>query len=266
LPRALAPGVLHSVYQPIFAAASGAVMAHEALMRPHGEPASPLDVLDEAGRAGCLGEVETLAARVAAAQYDRACTGLLFINLSSHAILQGEIRPRQVLDCLLESGLDLRRIVIELTERDIVEDAARLAEALAYLRARGVRVALDDFGNGHSNFELWHELAAEFVKLDRFLIDGIAGSAGRLAIVKALVEVAVALGGELIAEGIERPADLALVKDLGIPYVQGYLLGRPSLDLPANRRRWPAPCAYACPSARIRRGSRARGRSRRRTC
>ena len=229
--RALSPGTLHPVFQPIFSATSGDVLAHEALMRLHGDPISPLVVLDEARRQGRLGEVETLAARVAASRFDAACAGLVFINLSSHAILQGEVRPQQVLDSLVDSGLDLRRFVIELTERDIVEDAAKLAEALAYLRARGVRLALDDFGNGHSNFELWHELAPEYVKIDRFLIDGIASSAGRLAIVKALVEVAEALGTELVAEGIERERDLALVKDLGIAYVQGYLLGRPSSEL-----------------------------------
>lgn len=228
--RALAPGVLYPVFQPIFSTATGEVFAHEALMRLHGDPIAPLVVLDAARRQGRLGEVETLAARVAAARFDPACDGLVFINLSSHAILQGQVRPQQVLDSLVDSGLDLRRFVVELTERDIVEDAARLAEALAYLRARGVRLALDDFGNGHSNFELWHELAPEFVKIDRFLIDGIAGSAGRLAIVKALLEVAAALGAELIAEGIEREGDLALVKDLGIGLVQGYLLGRPSTE------------------------------------
>lgn len=229
--RALAPGAMYPVFQPIFATATGDVLAHEALMRLHGAPVSPLVVLDAARRQGRLGEVETLAARVAAARFDPACAGLVFVNLSSHAILQGELRPQQVLDSLLASGMDLRRFVVELTERDIVEDAARLAEALAYLRARGVRLALDDFGNGHSNFELWHELAPEFVKIDRFLIDGIAASAGRLAIVKALVEVAAALGTELVAEGIEREGDLALVKDMGIGYAQGYLLGRPSTEL-----------------------------------
>lgn len=229
--QALQPGQLRSVFQPIFSSTSGEVLAHEALMRMQGPPVSPLAILDQARLCGRLGEVETLAARVAAATFDSKCNGLVFINLSSHAILQGEIRPHQVLGCLIDSGLDLGRFVVELTERDIVEDAAQLAEALAYLRARGVRLALDDFGNGHSNFELWHELAPEFVKIDRFLIDGIATGPARLAIVKALVEVGAALGTELIAEGIEREDDLALVRDLGIGFVQGYLLGRPSAEL-----------------------------------
>lgn len=226
--RALAPGSLYPVYQPIFSVTSGQVLAHEALMRLRGEPVSPLDVLDAARRQGMLGQVETLAARAGAGGFNPRCDGLVFINLSCHAILQGDVRPELVLDSLTASGIDLGRFVIELTERDIVEEVARLADAVAYLRARGVKLALDDFGNGHSNFELWHELAPEFVKIDRFLIDGLARSPGRLAIVKSLVEVAAALGSELVAEGIERHDDLALVKDLGISYGQGYLLARPS--------------------------------------
>lgn len=231
LARALAPGAMISHFQPIFSCLDGSLLAHEGLMRLKDRPEGPLDVLAFARRCGRLGEVETLAARTAAVQFDPACAGLVFINLSSHAILQGAIRPQQVLDSLSASALDLSRFVIELTERDIVEDAGLLAEALAYLRARGIRLALDDFGNGHSNFELWHELAPEFVKIDRFLIDGIASSASRLAIVKALIEVAASLGSELIAEGLEQERDLLLVRDLGIAYGQGYLLGRPSLEL-----------------------------------
>ena len=235
LALALAPGAMHSHFQPIFSCFDGALFAHEALMRFQDAQANPLRVLELARQRGRLGEVETLAARIAATQFDPTCAGLVFINLSSHAILQGAVRPQQVLDSLGASTLDPSRFVIELTDRDIVEDAGQLADALGYLRAKGVRLALDDFGNGHSNFELWHELAPEFVKIDRFLIDGIASSASRLAIVKALIEVASSLGSELIAEGLEQERDLLLVRDLGIAYGQGYLLGRPSLQLQRHR-------------------------------
>ncbi|MBS7457153.1 EAL domain-containing protein [Coralloluteibacterium stylophorae] len=225
--QALAPGAMFALYQPIFALDDARVLAHEALMRVAGFTDSPLRILDEARTRGRLGEVELLAARRGATLMDAAEPGLLFVNLSSRAILHADLRPQQVLDSLAAGGRDLGRYVIELSERDIVEDPAELADALGYLRAAGIRLALDDFGAGHSNFQLWHELAPEFVKLDRFLIDGIARSAGKLTIVKALVEVAAALGAELVAEGIEAAADLELVKDLGIGYAQGFLLGRP---------------------------------------
>ena len=81
---------------------------------------------------------------------------------------------------------------------------------------------------------MWHQIAPELVKIDRYLIDGISTSAGKLSIVKALISVAATLGAELIAEGIESHDDLVVVRDLGIRFGQGYLLGRPDRQ-PAHR-------------------------------
>lgn len=244
LAEALLPGGLRMAYQPIVRLEDDRIVAHEALMRFAHMQCGPLEMLDLARQHGRLGELETAAARAGAEQFDYENGGRLLVNLSSSVILQGAIRPDQVLESLGGSGRDLSRFVIELTEREIVEDAGQLAEAVGYLRAAGIRLALDDFGNGHSNFELWHELAPEFVKIDRFLINGVADSAGRLAIVKALVEVAASLGTDLIAEGVEREADLIMVRDLGIRFAQGYLLGRPRHEvartIPENARALPS--------------------------
>lgn len=231
LSRAFLPGELYPVYQPVVQLDNLKVVAHEGLMRLRRPSCSPVELLDLARAQGCLGELESLAVRVVAQGYDYASPDVhLLVNLSSKAILQHSVRPDDILRSLASSGVDLGRFVIELTERDITEDAGRLAEAVGYLRASGIRVALDDFGNGHSNFEMWHEVCPELVKIDRYLIDGIAASAGKLSIVKALMTVADATGADLIAEGIEREADLIVVRDLGIRYGQGYLLGRPVPD------------------------------------
>lgn len=228
LGRAFVPGELYPVYQPVVQLHDLKVVAHEGLMRLCEPTCSPLKLLDLARAQGRLGELESLAVRVVAQGYDYASPDVhLMVNISSKAILQHSVRPDDILRILASSGVDLGRFVIELTERDITEDVGHLAEAVGYLRASGIRVALDDFGNGHSNFEMWHELCPELVKIDRYLIDGIADSAGKLAIVKALLAVAEATGAEMIAEGIEREADLVVVRDLGIRYGQGYLLGRP---------------------------------------
>lgn len=227
LASALRPGGLHAVFQPIVRLEDNRVVGHEGLMRDSLMRCSPLQLLDQARQAGHLGELETHAVRVIARAFDFERGGRLLVNLSAQAILQGALRPQQVIESLQASGRDPGRFVIEITERDIVEDVGRLADALGYLRAAGIRIALDDFGNGHSNFELWHELSPEYVKLDRYLVHAIADSPGRLGIVKALVQVAENLGADLIAEGVERLQDLAIIKDLGIRYAQGYLLGRP---------------------------------------
>lgn len=228
LDRTFVPGELYAVYQPIVQLHDLKVVAHEGLMRLREPACSPLELLDLARAQGRLGELESLAVRVVAQGYDYTSPDVhLMVNFSSKAMLQHAVRPDDILRSLASSGVDLGRFVIELTERDITEDVGQLAEAVGYLRASGIRIALDDFGNGHSNFEMWHELCPELVKIDRYLIDGIADSAGKLAIVKALLNVAEATGAEMIAEGIEREADLVVVRDLGIRYGQGYLLGRP---------------------------------------
>lgn len=228
LDAAMRPGGLRAVFQPIVHLEDLRVVAHEGLMRHAKGRMTPLQLLDLARDAGRLGELETQAARTLVSAFDFDRGGRLLLNLSAHAILQGTLRPQQIIESLQLAGRDLSRFVIEITERDIVEDVGRLADALGYLRAAGIRIALDDFGNGHSNFELWHELGPEYVKLDRYLIHDIAQSPGRLSIVRALVQVAESLGTDLIAEGVEHVRDLAIIQDLGIRYAQGYLLGRPA--------------------------------------
>jgi diguanylate cyclase (GGDEF)-like protein len=228
LDLAFEPGQLYPVYQPIVRLDDLEVVAHEGLMRLTGNGCSPLQLLAMARATGRLGELETLAARVVAQGYDYRTLGVhLTVNLSAQAILQNAVRPVDIMASLSAAGMDLGRFVIELTEHDIVDNSAQLAESIGFLRASGIRIALDDFGNGHSNFEMWHQIAPEFVKVDRYLIDGISTNAGKLAIVKGLVNIAATLGAELIAEGIEQLDDLVIVRDLGIGFGQGYLLGRP---------------------------------------
>lgn len=222
------PGQLYPVYQPVVQLSDLSVVGHEGLMRLR-DGGSPAQLLGLARAAGELSRLEMFAARVVGQGYQFDQPNIhLTVNVSAQAILQGSDRPDELLACLGAAGQDLGRFLVELTEHDIVDDSARLAESVGYLRAAGVRIALDDFGNGHSNFEMWHQIAPEFVKIDRYLIDGIASNAGKLAIVKAMIMVAATLGAELIAEGIETQEDLVVVRDLGIGYGQGYLLGRPA--------------------------------------
>jgi EAL domain-containing protein (putative c-di-GMP-specific phosphodiesterase class I)/GGDEF domain-containing protein len=231
LERALAAGSLQPVFQPVVRVDTLEVVAHEGLSRCAFMPGelSILDLLDLARMEGRLAELELHAARTLCSAFEaQAAAGRLLVNLSAHAILHDTLRPDDVLLALSACGLDPARVTIEVTERDVVESPARLAHALGYLRAHGIRVALDDFGNGHSNFEMWNEIHPDVVKIDRYLINGVSRSAGRLAIVRSLCQVAESLGTDLVGEGVEDPADLRVLRDLGIPYAQGFLIGRPA--------------------------------------
>ncbi|WP_430388312.1 EAL domain-containing protein [Dyella sp. 20L07] len=250
LELALAAGGLTPVFQPLVRVDTFEVVAHEGLSRcAFGDGNfSILDLLDLARNEGRLAEVELHAARtICRAFAAHGASGRLLVNLSAHAILQDSLRPDDVLATLSASGLDPARVTIEVTERDVVENPARLAHALGYLRAHGMRIALDDFGNGHSNFEMWNEIHPDIVKIDRYLINGLSRSAGRLAIVRALCQVAETLGTELVGEGVEDPADLHLLRDLGIPYAQGFLIGRPA-PAPAQEASEEAQQALRTPS------------------
>jgi EAL domain-containing protein (putative c-di-GMP-specific phosphodiesterase class I)/GGDEF domain-containing protein len=231
LERALAGGGLIPVFQPLVRVDTFEVVAHEGLSRCAFMPGnfSILDLLDLARMEGRLADVELHAARTLCRAFAaHGSGGRLLVNLSAHAILQDALRPDEVLSTIVASGLDPARVTIEVTERDVVENPARLAHALGYLRAHGMRIALDDFGNGHSSFEMWNEIHPDIVKIDRYLINGLSRSAGRLAIVRALCQVAETLGTDLVGEGVEDPADLRVLRDLGIPYAQGFLIGRPA--------------------------------------
>lgn len=231
LDQALSAEALTAHFQPVVHLETHAIVAHEGLIRSAlaGTALTPTDLLDLARARGRLADFELGAARCIVRQFAQTgAGGRLLINLSAHAILQAGVRPEDVIEALTVPGLDIGRITIELTERDIVEDASKLAHSLGFLRASGIRIALDDFGNGHSNFEMWNEIHPEVVKIDRYLINGLSRSAEKLAIVRALCTVAETLGSDLVGEGVEHPDDLRMLRELRIPYAQGFLVARPS--------------------------------------
>jgi diguanylate cyclase (GGDEF)-like protein len=233
LDDALASTALTAHFQPIVRIDTGQIVAFEGLIRSTVavHAFTPIDLLDLARARGRLGEFELRAARCIVEHFARKeLPGRLLVNLSAHAILQDGLRSEDVIAALSIPGLDLSRITIEVTERDIVENAADLAHTIGFLRARGIRIALDDFGNGHSNFEMWNEVQPEVVKIDRYLINGLSKSAEKLAIVRALCSVAETLNADLVGEGVEEAADLRMLRELGILYAQGFLIARPTAD------------------------------------
>lgn len=245
---ATSPEGLFPVYQPIVRLSDMAVTAHEGLIRTR-SGVSPHALFDAARRLGRLPEVEVLAAKAVIEGYGfhQGC-GHLLVNLSATALMDPGLRPTQIIDLIESSGVDGSRLIFELSERDVVEDIATLAEPLRHLRGLGAKIALDDFGSGHSNFALWQALGPEYVKLDRSIVDGVSKSSRQLAIIRALMQVADEFGADLVAEGIEDFADLALVRDLGIRCGQGYVLAKPAprpvTEVPEARDRmavWPVP-------------------------
>ena len=126
--------------------------------------------------------------------------------------------------------LPWRRLVLEITEHAVVDRYGELRERLAPLRERGLRVAIDDAGAGYASLHHIVELAPDLIKVDASLVHGVADDRARRVAVSAFVLLALDLGATVVAEGVERPTDLATLVELGVDAVQGYLLARPTTD------------------------------------
>ena len=134
---------------------------------------------------------------------------------------------RQMLDLVRESGFPPRRLTLEVTEQSLIGDVARAAQTMAEFSAQGIRIALDDFGAGFCNFRYLKVLPIHYLKLDRSMIDGVTSDKRDVAVLRAIVAMAQALGLEVIAEGIEQEAQRAVVAREHCAYYQGFLRAQP---------------------------------------
>ncbi|WP_374122142.1 EAL domain-containing protein [Frankia sp. AiPa1] len=210
-------------FQPVVDLQRGVIAGYEALARFHSHPAvSPDRVFAAAVRRGLAAELEArvLASALAARDHlpDRC---FLAVNVLPH--LLGEPELTQVW-----RGADLRRIVLELNETDDLDDAVELAAITSELRDRGAFIAMDDVGSGYAGLRQIARVRPDFVKLDRSLVVNIDDDQVKIALTELVGGFASRLNGWVIAEGVERTDELAMLVALGIPLGQGFLLGRPA--------------------------------------
>ncbi|WP_144110233.1 phosphodiesterase [Paraburkholderia sp. BCC1886] len=228
--RLIASKQLSAFFQPIVRLADGAVIGHEALLRgPAGTPfEQPHSLFSQAEREGLSIELEHVAAHLGITAYATAPRDLLlFVNYSAPAIRSlGSPDHDRLLSNLIDAVA--HPLVIEVTERSEIGNLQQFGTVIEAMRGAGYKVALDDYGVENASMSLWVHLAPHFVKVDRFFIHGIAWDALKFEAVKSMVAFARASGSQLIAEGIEHHADLRIIRDLGISYGQGFLLGRPA--------------------------------------
>ncbi len=231
LARILQFDLLRAVLQPVFRIADGAVFGYEGLVRgPEGSPLqTPAELFGEADRLGLRVELELAAARTVCRHFAQAkLPGFLMVNMSCRAIDRVAQDADRAVDMMTSVGLAPATVILELTEHDRVVDSVTLARSLRTLREQGVALALDDFGSGHSNLQLWMELRPRLVKLDRVFVNGLASNGDKFEIARMLKRLAESFGTELVAEGIENESDLAVARDMGIELAQGFMLGLPA--------------------------------------
>jgi EAL domain-containing protein (putative c-di-GMP-specific phosphodiesterase class I) len=228
---------LHLEFQPIVALGSGRVVATEALLRwnhPLRGAIAPLEFVplaEETGLIVPLGSWVLETACRAAAEWDDVPVS---VNVST-VQLRSSSFPATVEAALAAAALPPRRLILEITESMLVEDVERTAVHLAELKRLGVRIAVDDFGTGHSSLQYLQRLPIDTLKIPKPFVDELADDTGEGVLARAILDLARSFGLQVIAEGIEVEAQRDRLIGLGCVAGQGYLFARPlapdALDL-----------------------------------
>jgi diguanylate cyclase (GGDEF)-like protein len=224
---------LQIAFQPIYRTDDASLYGYEALMRPPQPWANPIALIEAAHSRELGVQLELTCCDYAIRDFVRMnLRGKLFINLGAAAIEASGIADNSIVQCALASGLPPGRIVVELTEREPIQDMDRVVETMRGLRQCGLGVALDDYGQGYSGMRVWLELRPEILKIDQYFVRDLQTSSAKFEALRSIVRMAENLDTLLIAEGVETSQELAILRDLGVPLVQGYLLGRPAFVPP----------------------------------
>src|SRR4051794_13157401 len=215
------PAALTMAFQPIMDLRTGRIAGYEALSRFNRTPyRSPDQWFAQAHRCGLGYAVEAKALAAALAMPGRPEGTYLAVNLSPSSLTAAEIQA------VLPERLD--DLVIEVTENELASGDPAVAEAIASLRARGARLAVDDVGSGYAGLTHVMRLAPDVIKLDRALITGIDGDLVQAALVSSFVRYARDIDATVCGEGIETHEELMQLAALDVSYGQGYLIARPA--------------------------------------
>ncbi len=219
---ALSGEVLQTLYQPIFKLADQSVIGFETLTHFKSEPERAPDLwFAEAATVGRGSELEAMVMRAALRDLARLPSlAYVAVNVSPSTIFDGTLGT-------VLSGWPLERVVLEVTEHAVIDHYQEIARIVRPLRARGMRIAVDDAGAGYASFKHILSLAPDIIKLDVSIIRNIDSDRARFSLAAALLRFAEETGSRMIAEGVETAEELTTLSALGVEYAQGYLLGRP---------------------------------------
>src|SRR3954452_5020114 len=236
LAAAIRNGELRTVYQPLIDMRTGRPIGAEALVRwqhPTDGLRSPDQFIGLAEESGLITELRAQVLDDACRQAARwvaqapADTDLLVtVNLSARQVADATI-VGQVAASLAASGLEPRRLVLEITETVLMHDRDAAAATLWQLKGLVVRIAIDDFGTGYSSLAYLRRFPIDMLKVAREFVDGLGRDAHDDVITRAIVELANTLGLLTVAEGIETTQQSETVAALGCDIAQGYLFSRP---------------------------------------
>jgi diguanylate cyclase (GGDEF)-like protein/PAS domain S-box-containing protein len=231
--RGIESGEFSIYLQPLMRLWDGKIAGYEALARwchpKRGfvSPAEFIPVAEESRLIHQLGGRLMKEAMGYAGRVHAASGGRVGINISALQFQQPGF-GKTFTSMLDESGIPGEAVEIEITETAMMRNIDLTRSVLTMARDRGVRVAVDDFGTGHSSLLYLRQLPIDTIKIDQTFVRGVTHNESDSAIVHSIIEMAHALKLEVVAEGVEDAHQLAALRDLGCDYVQGYLIGAPA--------------------------------------
>ena len=223
-------------YQPIVDLETGVVAGVEALLRwRHVErglvaPANFVPVAEDTGLIVPLGRWAVRTACRQVREWHRAPGGspalTLSVNLSVREFAQADI-VKEIAQILAETEFPPELLQLEITESALLDQANPAVQTIGELRALGVRIHLDDFGTGFSSLSYLNRIPLDAIKIDRAFTETIDTEQRSRDLVRAIIDLARALRLGAVAEGVARPEQLALLREMGCPHAQGYFFSRP---------------------------------------
>jgi EAL domain-containing protein (putative c-di-GMP-specific phosphodiesterase class I) len=238
---------VHAIaYQPIVELTTGRLVEYECLFRPQmpGLQTSISSVVQAAVDTGRTIELDAFIVRIilrraGILQAERRAANRpllhLAINFTPASLLDSQFEAARFAGMVKDAGLNPRQVTVECTEQQAVSDMGPLVKQVKALRRLGFGFAIDDAGAGYASFTLIAALRPSVIKIDREIVSGIARDDAKQALVEAFVSFGARIGALLLAEGIERRADLAMLTALGVNLGQGFLIGKPAA-VPAEPR------------------------------
>jgi EAL domain-containing protein (putative c-di-GMP-specific phosphodiesterase class I)/GGDEF domain-containing protein len=234
LRQAMENGSLRLSYQPKVCLRTGAIGDCEALIRWYGASnvVPPDEFIPLAEATGVIREVTVFAIRSALRDLSRwAREGVpmrVAVNVSALDLATGGFADevRRLLD---EANVPASQLTLEVTESALIRSPAEAVATLQDLRARGIRLAVDDYGTGQSTLSYLKHLPVHELKIDKRFVTSLAVSKSDQILVRSTIGLAHELGLQVVAEGIEDQRTLDMLRDLGCDYAQGYFISKPVL-------------------------------------
>ncbi len=235
LRKALAHQEFLVYYQPIIDFKSGKIAGFEALVRwqnPQKGLVSPAEFIPICEETGLINELGDWV-------FEQACDQLktwhnlrkaenlkMSINLSVRQFSQPNLMEK-VTQTIYQSQIDPRHVTMEITESALIENSAQAQTLLNTIRSHNIEISLDDFGTGYSSLSYLHTLPINILKIDRSFIKGMNQNQTNWGLIPPIIQIGQTLGMKVLAEGVETPEQLAILRELNCDFGQGYWFAKP---------------------------------------